>query len=73
MSSKLGAFASRGQAKDYDDMMFLILHSHEEIHRIRAQLDLEHRQAFVNSYTRNNSGAAGASKVMRMKFLFGVA
>ncbi|PGH36400.1 hypothetical protein GX50_00735 [[Emmonsia] crescens] len=72
MVSKLGAFWSRpGQNdKDYLDILFCLARYSGEIYSVRAQLDYEQRDAFIESFRRKNPGQSQG--VAKLKQILGV-
>ncbi|PLB51557.1 hypothetical protein P170DRAFT_506542 [Aspergillus steynii IBT 23096] len=69
--AKLGAFFARTADSDFVDLEFLGRNMATQVHAVRQQLNAEHRQAFINAYSRRNQ--SDANRVRRMKHAFGVA
>ncbi|KAH7314338.1 hypothetical protein BKA65DRAFT_121040 [Rhexocercosporidium sp. MPI-PUGE-AT-0058] len=67
MNSKLGAYFARSSDKDFADIQFLLTRYPQEIWSIRAQLNQNHRQAFVNAFASTNPPQArlkGAKQIL---------
>lgn len=69
--AKLNAFFARAAESDFMDLEFLGRHMAPQVYAVRKQLNAEHRQAFINAYSRryNNSDT---NRVRRIKHAFGV-
>ncbi|KAK0118402.1 hypothetical protein ONS95_012691 [Cadophora gregata] len=69
MSAKLNAFFGRASQNDYQDIIFLLTKYPQEIYDCRAQLNQEHRQAFVEQYL---ARGAGQGKLKAAKHILGI-
>jgi len=69
MASKLNAFYTRQEAKDHDDIWFLIRKYPNQVHAIRTQLNATHCQYFVASIANTYS----QETIKSVKTIFGVA
>ncbi|KAL4917280.1 hypothetical protein BDW62DRAFT_201904 [Aspergillus aurantiobrunneus] len=70
LTAKLGAFMARAGPSDFMDLEFLGRRMEPQVYAVRQDLDMEHRQAFINAYRRQHS--TDANRVARMKHAFGV-
>jgi hypothetical protein len=73
LAAKLGAFVARTSQNDYLDLEFLGANFPVQVYAVRQQLSLEHRQAFINAFIRENPGPSNTNRVRNIKDCFGIA
>jgi hypothetical protein len=71
--SKLLAHFTRNELRDYKDLQWLFVRYSKEIHEFRAELEIVHRQKFIDHCEQQPaSSSGGANYVRKMKHILGV-
>lgn len=71
VTAKVGAFCARHSEKDYSDLEFLGQAFPVGVQQVSQQLNLAHRQGFINAYIARNQGPSSTGRVGNMKRVYG--